>query len=127
VYSYLALEYIVRYSKGRPVRAAGGADGSAPSVATLPVRGEMTPNIKLMLYALVLNTTCLLIRAIYRTIELVDGWNGRIIGTEIYFNWLDGAMIVLALATFNAAHPGWLLAEAPIKSSSQTPTESYPV
>ena len=69
----------------------------------------------------------------YRTIELADGWNGRIISTQVLFSAflpsqsfceltendtflsffftdvLDGAMITLAMYTMNFAHPGLLL------------------
>ena len=62
----------------------------------------------------------------YRTIELADGWNGRIISTQVYFSGLDltylvnailiiltdvldGAMVTLAIYTLNFAHPGFLL------------------
>lgn len=66
--------------------------------------------------------------AVYRTIELADGWTGRIIHTQVYFSEststflerrpadgrvrldvLDGAMIVLAIYTLNFAHPGIFL------------------
>jgi hypothetical protein len=46
---------------------------------------------------------------VYRVIELQDGWLGRIIRTQVYFNVLDGAMVTLAMCTFNFAHPGSLL------------------
>ena len=67
----------------------------------------------------------------YRTIELADGWNGKIISTQVLFSAfpsklfvntvlmesnsfffadvLDGAMITLAMYTMNFAHPGLLL------------------
>lgn len=45
----------------------------------------------------------------YRTIELVDGWDGRIIQTELYFNVMDGAMIVISMYCLNVLHPGRLL------------------
>ncbi|KAI9058095.1 RTA1-domain-containing protein [Trametes sanguinea] len=44
--------------------------------------------------------------------ELSNGWTGRIITTERYFNILDGAMIVLAMFTLNFFHPGLLLGKA---------------
>ena len=47
--------------------------------------------------------------AIYRTIELVDGFRGSIIQTQVYFNVFDGAMIVLAMFTLNVFHPSHLL------------------
>ena len=48
-------------------------------------------------------------RSVYRTIELVDGWDGRIIQTELYFNVMDGAMIVISMYCLNVLHPGRLL------------------
>jgi len=48
-------------------------------------------------------------RSVYRTIELVDGWNGRIIKNELYFNTMDGAMIVASMYCLNVLHPGHLL------------------
>jgi hypothetical protein len=52
-------------------------------------------------------------------IELSGGWNGRIIHTEVYFNVLDGGMVVLAIFTLNFAHPGLLLQQAPTVSESK--------
>lgn len=102
-FTALAIETFHRYRKNAPLnrkRLASEKD----------TRGELTQNIKYMLYALVFCTACLFVRSIYRVAELADGWEGRIMSTQSYFNWLDGAMIVLALYTFNIAHPGWLLA-----------------
>lgn len=66
-------------------------------------------------------------RAVYRTIELSNGWSGKIIQTQVYFSKyyvyyspssnnlivdvLDGTMIVLAMYTMNIAHPGFMLAD----------------
>ncbi|KAH8827353.1 RTA1-like protein [Flagelloscypha sp. PMI_526] len=47
--------------------------------------------------------------AVYRLIELSDGWTGDIITTQKWFNIFDGAMVVLAIWTVNIANPGWLL------------------
>jgi hypothetical protein len=44
-------------------------------------------------------------------LQLANGWNGRIIETQVYFNVLDGGMITLAMYTLNAFHPGYLLRE----------------
>ncbi|KAG6876216.1 hypothetical protein C0993_004915, partial [Termitomyces sp. T159_Od127] len=49
--------------------------------------------------------------SIYRVVELADGWLGRVIRTEVYFNVLDGVMITLAIYTFNIIHPGYFLAD----------------
>ena len=65
-------------------------------------------------------------RSIYRTIELANGWTGRIIRTQRYFSkrgishsvgldadlipdFLDGMMIIFAILCLNFLHPGYLL------------------
>ncbi|KAJ8475099.1 hypothetical protein ONZ45_g15727 [Pleurotus djamor] len=110
VYAICAVEFYTRYLKDHPVRVV--TQGPNESVVT---RGELTKRLTIMSYALGFSTLCLFIRAIYRTIELADGWTGRIITTEVYFNVLDGMMVVLAMYAVNFAHPGFLLSE----SSSQ--------
>ncbi|KAJ7246443.1 RTA1-domain-containing protein [Mycena rebaudengoi] len=102
VYSALAGDYFRRYLTDSPART---------SVSS--TRGVLTPRLKIMIGALLFSTTVLFIRSIYRTIELQNGWNGRIIHTEVYFNVLDGGMVVLAIFTMNFAHPGFLLREPP--------------
>ncbi|KAF7289554.1 putative RTA1-like protein [Mycena kentingensis (nom. inval.)] len=84
VYILLASEFMIRYFLDAPVRSNA---------------------LRTMLGAMGYNTTCLLIRAIYRTLELKDGFAGRIISTERLFNILDGAMIVFAIITLNVIHP----------------------
>ncbi|KAH9039416.1 RTA1-like protein [Lactarius hengduanensis] len=74
------------------------------------IAGEfLLRNIGLMITGLSTMTILLLIRSIYRTIELSDGWTGTIISTQWLFNAFDGAMIVLATFTLNFLHPGVLL------------------
>jgi len=115
VYAFCAGEFFVRYSWMRPIRRAPDSESSeyhrdaTDSRHDLNERGEMSHKMQLMVVALCFSTLCLLIRAVYRTIELADGWDGRIISTQVLFNVLDGAMITLAMYTMNFAHPGLLL------------------
>ncbi|KAJ6481507.1 RTA1-like protein [Mycena vitilis] len=113
VYVLCAGEFLVRYLHNRPV-----GNAIAGKLETAPLDRKM----KVLVCALVFNTTCLFIRALYRVIELSDGWSGRIIHTQVYFNVLDGAMIVLAIITLNLAHPGRLLNPLPdsIRSAETT-------
>ncbi|KAJ4464586.1 RTA1 like protein-domain-containing protein [Lentinula lateritia] len=104
-YMVLAIEFFWRYSRGTPVLSGSGV------VSKLSTKVAVDEQDRLMIYALILNTTCLFIRAIYRTIELTDGFHGKIIRTQWLFNVFDGAMIVLAMYAFNVAHPGRLLVE----------------
>jgi hypothetical protein len=39
-----------------------------------------------MVAGLAFSTLVIFIRSIYRTIELTDGWRGRIIQTQLYFS-----------------------------------------
>ncbi|SJL17058.1 related to RTA1 domain protein [Armillaria ostoyae] len=126
-YAILACEFLVRYTHNRPVSKLFARKKRSDSLVTLSSpntpRGFMDTKIKIMIFALAFNTLCLFIRAIYRTIELADGWNGRIILTEVYFNVLDGAMVVLAIYTLNFAHPGVLIGRTMGRNRSALDTE----
>ncbi|GLB42155.1 putative FMO family protein [Lyophyllum shimeji] len=106
LYSALAVEYFVRYAQGRPVSGRQN-DGSG---LTQDRKAILTPKLRIMSIALGLNTFFLTVRAVYRTIELADGWGGKIMSTESYFDVFDGGMVLLAIYVFNFAHPGVLLA-----------------
>jgi len=124
IYLLLMTEFLLRFHLQRPLHDVKPSYSSASSVdvgeerekvpnmeidRVLEGRGVMSRNIGLMVIALVLSTLLVLVRTIYRTIELLGGWRGRIITTEKYFNILDGAPIVLAMFIFNFLHPGILL------------------
>lgn len=114
IFALCCLEYTIRYCKRRPIRQP--EYGSSTDTD----RGEFTKDLKIMVSALVFITTILFIRAIYRTIELADGWTGRIITTERYFIVLDAIMIVLGMYTLNIIHPWRFL----YSHSSPTPSDS---
>jgi len=61
---------------------------------------------------------------VYRTIELVDGWEGRIIKNELYFNVMDGAMIIAAMYCLNYFHPGRLLGPGGVPAMEMSSFES---
>lgn len=65
--------------------------------------------LALLLGSMVFSVVCIYIRSIYRTVELVQGWEGYLITHESYFIGLDGVMMILAVAVFNVFHPGFLL------------------
>ncbi|KAG8712965.1 hypothetical protein FRC09_019270 [Ceratobasidium sp. 395] len=103
LFTILALEFTIRYSLNRPARSVPEPEPKYTGWALVP-RG-----VVLMLVGLAIATVFVLIRSVYRTIELTDGWNGTIISTEKWFNWFDGMPIVVAMVTFNVFHPGILL------------------
>ncbi|KAJ7148044.1 RTA1 like protein-domain-containing protein [Mycena crocata] len=118
VYILLASEFFLRYFTDSPIGGKAAAYHSLGSTTSLNRnsqisnrgRGKLDRNLKFMIAALVFNTTCLLIRAIYRTLELADGFSGRIVSIERYFNILDGGMIAFAIFSLNFVHPGVYLA-----------------
>jgi len=106
VFFSLAAEYVTRYLKDAPFRKR---EAFSSSRETLTQRVALDSKMKLLLTGLFFIVLFVFIRSIYRTIELANGWNGRIISTQVFFNVLDGGMITLAMYTLNLCHPGWLL------------------
>ncbi|THH21776.1 hypothetical protein EUX98_g8284 [Antrodiella citrinella] len=104
IYMFLATEFITRYIWDLPVRD--------PSESKLQIR-VLSRKVKMLLIGLAFSSTVIFIRSIYRTIELSDGWDGRIIHTQVFFNVLDGGMVTLAFYCTNIFHPGWLLGRGP--------------
>ncbi|KAJ7823450.1 RTA1-domain-containing protein [Mycena leptocephala] len=96
-YCSLSCDFLIHYRADRPLRL----DSSG--------RGVLDANVKTMVYGLTFSTLMLSIRSIYRIIELAGGWQGRVLHTEVDFNVLDGAVVVLAIYSLNVAHPGRLL------------------
>ncbi|ELU38848.1 RTA1 domain-containing protein [Rhizoctonia solani AG-1 IA] len=92
LYTILGLEFVIRFSYDRPAHPKIISDLRKNSGWVGVPRG-----IVKMLTGLAIATVFIIIRSIYRTIELTDGWNGTIISTESYFNWFDGAPIFVAM------------------------------
>ncbi|CAE6432776.1 unnamed protein product, partial [Rhizoctonia solani] len=104
LYTILGVDFVVRFSLDRPARSKVMSEQRKHAGWIHVPRG-----IVWMLVGLSIATVFIIIRSIYRTIELTDGWNGTIISTEKWFNWFDGAPIVVAMFAFNLFHPGFLL------------------
>ncbi|KAF7368733.1 RTA1-domain-containing protein [Mycena venus] len=100
MYTLVGVEYLRRYLQDIPVRGQIPVDTA---------RAPFTPRIRLMICALGFSTLVLLIRSLYRIVELAGGWNGTVIKTQAYFIWFDGGMVTLAIYTMNFCHPGLLL------------------
>jgi len=117
LFCILGADFLIRFYWNRPVRPAPHTDNGTSSFIPNPsekpsASARAIPvKVRLMLLGAGVTTVWVFIRSIYRTIELADGWTGRIITTQVYFNVLDGAPIVLAMVTLNVFHPGWLLRE----------------
>jgi hypothetical protein len=69
----------------------------------------LSAKTKILLVATTISIIMIYIRSIYRTIELLQGWNGYLITHEAFFIVLDGSMMVVCVGIFNIVHPGWFL------------------
>lgn len=107
VYMLLSTEFLIRFLLKKPFPGREDTlDGVHPFVLDSKTRQ--------MIYGVGLSTLAMFIRGVYRTIELADGWSGRIISNETYFIALDGAMILLSMIALNVFHPGRLLDKQPV-------------
>ena len=76
VYTACGVDFLRHYTAAAPVR---------PLISSSE-RGVLDTRLKLMIAAMVFSTVVLFIRSIYRIVELADGWQGKIITTELYFS-----------------------------------------
>ncbi|TCD62118.1 hypothetical protein EIP91_007455 [Steccherinum ochraceum] len=116
----LALEFYVRFFNDLPFRRAVAPVPIARGTHTSELRQHQpsdragtkrnwTWRLKALTAGMTLIMTCIFIRSVYRSIELQNGWDGPIARTQVLFNVLDGAMLVISLYMLNICHPGWLL------------------
>ncbi|KAJ7467892.1 RTA1-like protein [Mycena galericulata] len=109
VYTACGVDFLRHYTASVPVR---------PMISSAE-RGVLDKKLKTMIAALGFSTLVLFIRSIYRIVELGDGWTGKVITTELYFNVLDGGMVTLAIFTMNIVHPGIFLGSASAKDDGR--------
>lgn len=62
--------------------------------------------------ATLLAVTCMVIRGVYRSMELLQGWRGYLITHERFAIVLDGVMMFFAGAVFSLWNPGVLIRQA---------------
>ncbi|KAH9961118.1 RTA1-like protein, partial [Russula dissimulans] len=106
-YCTLAAEFLVRFEKDWPMRRSTPVPGEVS-------RGTTDRRLSRMVYAMFVMTVLIVIRyvfnrsraTIYRVVEFVSGWNGKVISTQWLFDVFDGTMIALAILTLNLFHPG---------------------
>lgn len=70
---------------------------------------KTSKSMRLLVLATIWVIVLVIMRSIYRTVELAGGWSGYVITTERYFLALDGAPMAAAVITYNILHPGMLL------------------
>ena len=84
-FTLFGAEFLWRYFTDRPHPKQAAAAASSTTTLT-PPRRALTTLLKLTIACLTVTTVLLCIRAVYRLIELSDGWKGEIITTEVWFS-----------------------------------------
>ena len=99
----------------RRMQAVGSAELDP---AHAKMRGSVV--FRSFLLALSFATLCIFIRSVYRVAELAEGWNGVL----ILFIGLEGAMVIAAVLTLNAFHPGFCLHSGDLSGSTVQATSN---
>lgn len=68
-------------------------------------RARAVPISRILIVTTTFAAAMIIIRNFYRAIELSQGWKGYLITHEVYFAVLDGALMALAVGTFNIFFP----------------------
>ncbi|EXA43976.1 hypothetical protein FOVG_08795 [Fusarium oxysporum f. sp. pisi HDV247] len=80
------------------------------AIFVLRTRGlELAKGQRFVIYATIISVVFVYIRCIYRTVELLEGWDGNLMKTEGYFIGLDGVCIAVAILIFCIFDPAVLL------------------
>ncbi|KAI0655831.1 RTA1-like protein [Cubamyces menziesii] len=110
IFAALLVEYLVRRNRDHPIRRQNVDDSERAAMLSGRLGGRSVQiAAKRLAIMLCVSTTLLGIRAIYRTIELSDGWNGKIIKTQWLFIVFDGVPVFSTMLMLNIFHPGSLL------------------
>lgn len=110
IFIILCADFALRTSKR--MRQMGDA---ATDPAHAKLRASWT--FRGFLCALALATLCIFIRSIYRVAELSEGWEGALIKNQKLFIELEGVMVIVAVLSLNAFHPGLCFREGYTRKS----------
>jgi RTA1 like protein len=72
----------------------------------VPTPFPKTRRFKIFVAAIIISDLAIIIRAIYRVIELAQGWSGYLITTEPWFYGFDTALMIICMAVWVVGHPG---------------------
>lgn len=71
--------------------------------------GKRPVKVKVLLAACAFSTLLIFVRSVYRTIELLNGWSGRIATDQTLFCVLDALLMAITIWLYNIVHPGLCL------------------
>ncbi|VDC06556.1 unnamed protein product [Peniophora sp. CBMAI 1063] len=115
VYAVLGLEFFYRYIKDIPFP-------DKPDDAYY--RAAFTTRVKWLTACEGCMTVLIIIRSVYRAVELAGGPDGRVASTQWLFVVWDAIMIASAMWLLIFLHPGWLLIESEAQTVAVRPPHS---
>ncbi|KAI8995672.1 RTA1 like protein-domain-containing protein [Trametes punicea] len=107
IFCALLVEYLKRRTQNRPLKKFVADDSSLNSASFK--RQPLGKPMAHLAIGLCIAAALLYIRAIYRTVELADGWSGKVIQTQSLFIIFDGVMVFGTMLVLNICNPGRLL------------------
>lgn len=72
----------------------------------VPTPYPKTKKFKLFVSAIIISDIAIIVRAVYRVVELAQGWNGYLITTEPWFYVFDTALMIICMGIWVVGHPG---------------------
>ncbi|KAK8096561.1 uncharacterized protein PG998_004778 [Apiospora kogelbergensis] len=105
-FSILCLDFAWRLRKGQREWRRASVDTVAED-RFRALRGTVA--FKGLVCALAAAVVLIIVRSVYRLIELQDGFSGELANNELIFMIIEGPMVILACAALVAFHPGLAL------------------
>jgi hypothetical protein len=99
----------VAVDPANPTRASSDDAIPKPMVSEDVNSKENVNRWWIMLAGCFISSLAIIIRGVFRSIELSDGWKGSIATNEMLTNGLDGIPMVIAVGIFNIINPLWVL------------------
>src|SRR5271163_4399904 len=72
----------------------------------IPTPYPKTKKFKLFVAAIIISDIAIILRAIYRVVELAQGWRGYLITTEGWFYGFDTSLMIICMGIWVIGHPG---------------------
>ena len=72
----------------------------------VPTPYPKTKKFQIFVAAIIISDLAIIFRAVYRVVELAQGWNGYLITTEPWFYGFDTALMMICLGVWVVGHPG---------------------
>ncbi|ODN78320.1 hypothetical protein L202_03964 [Cryptococcus amylolentus CBS 6039] len=89
-----------------------GKEVNSPYSTSIDDAGERRKRVRgwwFVMLGVGICSICIIVRGIYRTVELLQGWDGYLISHEVYQDVLDGIPMSIAIISINVFHPAhWL-------------------